>query len=212
MSPRVSLAEAVREVADRDPALASVIERSPPIRLRGTRDESGHFADLVESIMYQQLAGRAAAAIHGRFVASVGGVVTPDAVLATPEATIRAAGVSGAKATAVRDLSAKVLDGTVPFEGIGRLSDQEIVERLVQVRGVGRWTAEMFLIFRLRRLDVWPVDDLGVRAGWAIAHGLPATPGSKALEPEGERFRPFRTVVAYYCWEAVHLSRQSQKG
>jgi DNA-3-methyladenine glycosylase II len=210
VSSRISLARAVEEVGRRDPPLGDVIRRSPPIRLRATRDESGHFADLVESIMYQQLAGKAAAAIHGRFVTAVGGTVTPDAVLGTPETTIRAAGVSGAKAAAVRDLSAKVLDGTVPFEGISRLSDEEIVARLVTVRGIGRWTAEMFLIFRLRRLDVWPVDDFGVRAGWAIAHGLPENPTPKAPEPEGDRFRPFRTVAAYYCWEAVHLSRASR--
>jgi DNA-3-methyladenine glycosylase II len=207
-SSRVSLAEGVRHVARADPALARIVRASGPPALKGTRDEEGHFADLVESIMYQQLAGKAAAAIHGRFVAAVGGAVTPRSVLRTPEADIRAAGVSGAKAAAVRDLAAKVLDGTVPFGGIGRLPDDEIVERLSSVRGIGRWTAEMFLIFRLRRLDVWPVDDLGVRNGWSLAHGLDRAPSPKELEPEGDRFRPYRTLAAWYCWRAVHLSRE----
>ena len=207
MSPRISLTEATREVARRDPALGTVIQLAGPPALKGTRDESGYFADLAESIMYQQLAGRAAAAIHGRFVAALGGAVTPEAVLRTPEAALRGAGLSNAKFLAVRDLAAKVADGTVPLEGISRLGDEEIVERLVQVRGIGRWTAEMFLIFRLRRLDVWPVDDFGVRAGWAIAHGLAEHPRPKALQDEGERFRPFRTVAAWYCWQAVHLHR-----
>jgi DNA-3-methyladenine glycosylase II len=207
VSPRTSLTEATRQVARRDPALGAIIEQAGPCRLKANRDESGFFAELVESIMYQQLAGKAAAAIHGRFVAAIGGTVTPEAVLRTPEPAIRAAGVSGAKAAAVLDLAAKVSDGTVPLIGISRLGDEEIVARLTQVRGIGRWTAEMFLMFRLRRLDVWPVDDLGVRAGWALAHGLAQAPTAKALEPEGERFRPFRTVAAWYCWEAVHLQR-----
>jgi DNA-3-methyladenine glycosylase II len=207
MSPRASLAEGVREVARRDPALGRIIQLAGPPDLKGTRDEAGHFAELVESIMYQQLAGKAAAAIHGRFVTAVGGAVTPEAVLRTSEQDIRGAGVSNAKFLAVKDLAAKVVEGTVPLEGVSRLSDDEIVERLVQVRGIGRWTAEMFLLFRLRRLDVWPVDDLGVRAGWAYAHGLDEMPKPKALEAEGERFRPYRSVAAWYCWRAVHLYR-----
>lgn len=207
MSPRVSLAEATRQVARRDPALGAIIARAGPCTLKANRDEAGFFAELVESIMYQQLAGAAAAAIHGRFVKAIGGDVTPQAVLRSPDAAIRAAGVSGAKAAAVRDLAARVTDGTVPLIGISELGDEGIVERLVKVRGIGRWTAEMFLMFRLGRLDVWPVDDLGVRAGWALAHGLSETPTAKALQPEGDRFRPFRSVAAYYCWEAVHLQR-----
>ncbi|MCA1727048.1 MAG: DNA-3-methyladenine glycosylase 2 family protein [Actinobacteria bacterium] len=207
MSSRPSLEEATREVARRDKALGRIVKLAGPPTLKGTRDEAGHFAELVESIMYQQLAGKAAAAIHGRFVAAIGGAVTPEAVLRASEKTIRSAGVSNAKFLAVKDLAAKVADGTVPLTGISKLSDEEIVERLVQVRGIGRWTAEMFLIFRLRRLDVWPVDDLGVRAGWAYAHRLPEVPKPKELEAEGERFRPYRSVAAWYCWRAVQLHR-----
>jgi DNA-3-methyladenine glycosylase II len=110
----------------------------------------------------------------------------------------------------IRDLATKVADGTVPLGGIRRLTDEQVVDRLTAVRGIGRWTAEMFLIFQLRRMDVWPVDDLGVRAGWALAHGLAEPPTPKQLEPLGDRFRPYRTLVAWYCWQAVRLSRGEQ--
>jgi DNA-3-methyladenine glycosylase II len=205
--PSRRVAEATAEVATRDPAMAALIAAAGPSRLRGTRDRAGDFAALVEAIVYQQLAGRAAAAIHARFRALMPGELTPDAVLALPEDALRAAGLSGAKTASIRDLAAKVADGTVPLHDIARLSDDDVVRRLTTVRGIGRWTAEMFLIFRLGRLDVWPVDDLAVRAGYAAAFGLAASPTPKQLQAEGERFRPYRTLVAWYCWQAVRLSR-----
>src|SRR5207302_4237293 len=107
------------------------------------------------------------------------------------------------KVAAVRDLAAKVAAGVVPLHRIGRLSDEEIIESLSVVRGIGRWTAEMFLIFQLRRLDVLPVGDYGVRKGYALAYGLPTLPTPKWLQADGERFRPYRTVAAWYCWRAV---------
>jgi len=187
-----------REIASRDPAMAACIEIVGPCLIRpGLGD---YFAALVRSIAYQQLAGRAAAAIHGRFVESVGGTVTARAVMDTPEAAIRAAGMSGAKTASLRDLAAKVLDGTVPLDGIEAYTDDEIVERLVTVRGIGRWTAEMFLLFELRRLDVWPVDDFAVRKGYARIHGLDEQPKPKALMELGEVYRPWRSIVAWYCW------------
>jgi len=170
--PRVSLTAAVAEVADRDEVMAGLIERAGPARLRGRRSETGDFESLAEAIAYQQLAGRAAAAIYGRFRALVPGDLTPGAVLALSEDAMRASGLSAAKVASIRDLAAKVADGTVPLGGIRRLTDEQIVSLLTAVRGIGRWTAEMFLVFQLRRLDVWPVDDLGVRAGWALAYGL----------------------------------------
>ena len=103
----------------------------------------------------------------------------------------------------MRDLASKVLDGTVPLEGINRLRDEDIVARLSAVRGIGRWTAEMFLIFQLRRLDVWPVDDYGVRKGWTITHRKREMITPRALQAEGEKFRPYRTIAAWYCWRAV---------
>ena len=155
-------------------------------------------------IVYQQLAGRAAAAIHGRFAALFDGDgPTPEAVLALPVDAIRAAGLSGAKTASIRDLATKVLDGSVKLDRIGRLSDEEIVRELTLVRGIGRWTAEMFLMFQLGRLDVWPVGDYGVRKGYALLFGHDELPTPKALMELGEPFRPYRSVAAWYCWRAA---------
>jgi 3-methyladenine DNA glycosylase/8-oxoguanine DNA glycosylase len=120
---------------------------------------------------------------------------------------LRAAGLSGNKLASLRDLSAKILDGTVELNGSSRLSDDELVAALVTVRGIGRWTAEMYLMFEMRRLDVWPVDDLGVRQGYGLAWGIDPPPLAKQLAPLGDRFRPYRSIVARYCWEAVALFR-----
>ena len=151
--------------------LAAFVRRAGPYAPRhGTGDA---LASLARAIVFQQLATRAAAAIHGRFVEAIGGTVTAPAILATPPEALRAAGLSGSKTTSLIDLATKTHDGTVPLAGIEALSDDEIVARLTAVRGIGRWTAEMFLLFELRRPDVWPVDDLGVRHGWSLIHELP---------------------------------------
>ena len=181
--------------------MADLARRAGLFRL--PKPETGHFEALAESILYQQLAGAAAAAIHRRFVALFDDGIRPEAVLATPVDRLRSAGLSGAKAVSILDLAAKVAEGTVPLDDIERLTDDEIVERLTLVRGIGRWTAEMFLIFQLRRMDVWPVDDLGVRRGWARIHRLDEFPSPRALEAEGRRFRPYRTPVALLCWRAA---------
>ena len=178
-----------------------MIRRTGPVDLRDPLDDS--FAALVRSIMYQQLAGAAAAAIHGRFLKLFADALSPEAVLALPLGAMRAAGVSGPKEAAISDLARKVADGTVPLGDVASLADDELVARLVQVRGIGRWTAEMFLIFQLRRLDVWPVDDYGVRKGWTLAHRKKDLITPKALMAEGERFRPYRTIAAWYCWRTV---------
>ena len=188
-------------MARRDPAMARLIRRAGPIELRDPLEDS--FAALVRSVMYQQLAGAAASAIHGRFLKLFTGALSPAAVLALPEGAMRSAGVSGPKVTAITDLAQKISDGTVPVHDLDGLTDDELVARLVQVRGIGRWTAEMFLIFQLRRLDVWPVDDYGVRKGWALAHRLKEPPPPKLLQGQGDQFRPYRTVAAWYCWRAV---------
>jgi len=195
------LVAAAAVIARRDRALGRVIATVGPPDLWPPHDSA--FAALVRSIAFQQLAGRAAAAIHGRFIAALSGDCTPAAVLALPEPAFRAAGLSGAKAASVRDLAAKVADGAVPLDEIDALSDDEVVERLSRVRGIGRWTAEMFLIFQLRRPDVWPVDDLGVRKGYALAHRLAEVPRPRELLVLGEAYRPHRTVAAWYCWRAV---------
>ena len=188
--------------------MAQLIERNP---FRLPRPGSTHFAALAESILYQQLAGAAAAAIHRRFVALFDDHLTPNAVLALPPRKLRAAGLSRAKVAAIRDLAAKVVDGRVRLGRIGRLTDEDIVTSLSTVRGIGQWTAEMFLIFQLRRLDVWPVGDYGVRTGYMLAYGLPALPKPTELQALGERFRPYRTVAAWYCWRAVQERRNEGK-
>jgi DNA-3-methyladenine glycosylase II len=196
---------AIAEVARRDRIMAKLIARTEPFRL--PRRDSRHFEALAESILYQQLAGAAAGAIHRRFVALFDGDLAPDSVLALHPRRLRGVGLSRSKVAAIRDLAAKIVDGSVRLHRIGRLSDEDIITALSAVRGIGRWTAEMFLIFQLRRLDVWPVGDYGVRKGYALAYGLPQLPTPKELEAFGERFRPYRTVAAWYCWRAVTEQR-----
>ena len=203
---RISLASAIEEVRTRDPVLANLMALVGPIRYR-PRNADGHFGALVRSIVFQQLAGRAAQAILGRVHATVGSPLTPQALTAASDEALRSAGLSANKLASLRDLAAKVLDGTVDLGASSRRSDEEIIASLVAVRGIGRWTAEMYLMGELRRLDVWPVDDLGVRQGYRLAWGLDAPPTPKELFPLGDRFRPYRSVVARYCWEAVALFR-----
>jgi DNA-3-methyladenine glycosylase II len=202
---RTSLAAAIEEAAGRDPVLAHLVALVGPISDR-PGDADGPFGALVRSIVFQQLAGSAARAIHARVRATVREELTPAALLAVPDEALRAAGLSSNKLAALRDLSAKVVDGTVDLDKSSR-TDEEIIASLVKVRGIGRWTAEMYLMFELRRLDVWPVDDLGVRQGYGLAWQVEPPPTAKELAPLGDRFRPYRSIVARYCWEAVALFR-----
>lgn len=158
------------------------------------------FAALAQSIAYQQLAGRAAATIWGRVRTAVGEPFTPTTVLDTDPAELRAAGLSGAKTAALLDLAAKCADGTVRLDRVGRKDDAQVIEHLTVVRGIGPWTAQMFLLFDLRRLDVWPTGDYGVRAGFARAFGLAQLPGERELAALGEPFAPYRSVLAWWCW------------
>ena len=181
--------------------MAALIKRAGPVSFRGPSEDS--FAALVRSIMYQQLAGAAATAIHGRFLKLFHNGLSPAAVLALPDGAMRSAGLSGAKAAAVTDLAKKVADGTVPLEDVASLSDDDLKARLVQVRGIGPWTSEMFMMFQLQRLDIWPVEDYGVRRGWALAHRKKDLLTPRQLLAEGEKFRPYRTIAAWYCWRAA---------
>jgi DNA-3-methyladenine glycosylase II len=196
------MAAAARSLAQRDRVVAGLVDAYDLPRL--SKRDGTHFAALVQSIVFQQLAGAAASTIHRRLLAAVGGEVTPEAILAAAPEELRAAGLSGNKAASVCDLAAKVLDGTVVLDpsGLSREGDEEVIERLTTVRGIGRWTAEMFLMFQLRRLDVWPTGDLGVRKGFGVAWAIPM-PSAKELEPLGDPFRPYRSVVAWYCWRAA---------
>ena len=201
MSRKVTHAAAAVELAGRDPALAALVAACGPMKLR--RPSDTHFAALFRSVVYQQLAGAAAAAIHTRAVAALGGVVEPEVLLSTPSEQLRAAGLSANKLASLQDLSAKVLDGTVVLDPpkLAREPDEEVIARLTTVRGIGEWTAHMFLMFQLGRLDVWPTGDLGVRKGYGLAWGVP-TPSAKELGPLGDPLRPYRSVAAWYCWRA----------
>src|SRR5207302_32233 len=141
---------------------------------------------------------------HGRLIAAVSGDLTPQTLLSLSDEVVRQVGLSAAKTASLRDLATKVLDGTVILDpaGLAAETDAEVVARLSAVRGIGRWTAEMFLMFQLRRLDVWPTGDLGVRKGFGLAWGIPM-PTPKQLEPLGDPYRPYRSVVAWYCWRAA---------
>ena len=207
MAPSADHVAAVAHLAGADPAMARLIDAVGPCTLGPRRIPGGAFGSLARAIAYQQLAGPAARAIHARFALLYGGRPTAAAVLATPDEHLRSVGLSAAKTASIKDLAAKVLDGTVRLRNVSALSDHEVVARLSTVRGIGRWTAEMFLIFDLMRPDVWPVDDLGVRKGWAIAHGhRNELPMPKELEILGDPCRPHRSVAAWYCWRAVSLT------
>jgi DNA-3-methyladenine glycosylase II len=191
-------------LAERDPVLRGLVERAGLPRPRPPSES--HFAALVRAIVYQQLAGAAAAAIHGRLTAALDGEVTPERLLSLGQAELRAAGLSGNKMASLTDLAGKVLDGTVVLDpaGLRAEGDAEVIARLSAVRGIGAWTAQMFLMFQLRRLDVWPTGDLGVRKGFALAFGRPV-PTPKELEPLGDPYRPYRSVLAWYCWRAAEF-------
>ncbi|MGI9149580.1 MAG: DNA-3-methyladenine glycosylase family protein [Chloroflexota bacterium] len=188
-------------IARVDPAYARVIQAAGPFKPR--LPDADPFISLVRAIVFQQLAGHAARAIHGRFAALFDGHPTPEAVKQISIDEFRGVGLSGGKAASIADLALRATDGTLPLERLSDLSDDEIVRRLIAVRGIGRWTAEMFLIFQLQRPDVWPVDDLGVRKGYAAIHGQPLPPTPKALDVLGEVYRPYRSLAGWYCWRAV---------
>jgi 3-methyladenine DNA glycosylase/8-oxoguanine DNA glycosylase len=184
-----------------DPAFGGVIDAAGPFNPRPPDQDP--FNSLVRAIVSQQLAGHAARAIHGRFAALYDGHPTPEGVLQTSNEQLRAVGLSGAKAASIADLAVKSIDGTVPLDHLSELDDAEVARRLSAVRGIGRWTAEMFMMFQLRRPDIWPVDDYGVRKGYAAIHRLDAPPTPKVLEGRGEIYRPYRSTAAWYCWRAA---------
>ena len=185
------------------PALAALIARIGPCTWIPTQREP-HEA-LVRAIAHQQLHGRAAEAILARFIALVAGPFPSAAAAdALPDAALRACGFSGAKVAAIRDIYARTLDGTVPTAAEAQhLTDTELIERLVSIRGVGRWTVEMVLIFTLGRPDVLPTDDFGVREGWRLITGAKTQPRPKELAQIGEAWAPYRSTAAWYLWRAA---------
>lgn len=204
-------AEAVRHVASADPVLARLISRAGPFAMQ-LRPLQSPFEALARNIIYQQLHGKAAAAIHARVLAGRKRLRPADILGATDE-ELRGAGLSAAKTAALRDLAAKASDGTVPtLARLRRMTDEEIVARLTAVRGVGRWTVEMLLMFGLGRPDVLPVGDYAVRKGFAETYGLAEMPRPKELEAFGERWRPYRSVASWYMWRALELDKPASSG
>jgi DNA-3-methyladenine glycosylase II len=198
------LSAAINHLTARDEKLAELITATLPFQMDTDPLQSPYEA-LLESIAYQSISGKAAATIFGRVKAlsSTGRAPTPQEMLKLRKPVLRKAGLSGAKILAMKDLAQKTIDGIVPsLEQAEKLSDEELVERLVSVRGIGAWTVEMFLIFRLGRPDVLPIHDLGVKKGWSVTYGKKHMPKPKELLAFGERWRPYRTVASWYMWRA----------
>lgn len=182
-----------------------MIRRVGPLRMT-LRPAASPFADLLRAITYQQLSSKAAATIHARVLALFPRGLTPQRMLAKSHASLRRAGLSRNKTLAVRDLAAKALDGTVPsFRVLAKLEDEAIIRQLIQVRGVGRWTVEMLLIFTLGRPDVLSLDDLGIRKGFQRVYGMRHLPAARTLERAGHRWAPYRSVASWYLWRALEL-------
>jgi 3-methyladenine DNA glycosylase/8-oxoguanine DNA glycosylase len=196
---------AVSHLRERDPKLSLLIDRVGDFGLK-LDPRATPFQALCESIIYQQITGRAAATIAGRFCERVGegSFPHPERVLEASDTLLRESGLSRGKCAALRDLAAKSLDGTVPeMKRLRAMEDEEIVERLTVVRGIGRWTAEMFLIFRLGRPDVLPINDYGVRKGFQRTFRTRGLPKPESIARRGERWRPFRTVASWYLWRSL---------
>jgi DNA-3-methyladenine glycosylase II len=203
-TPTFDLQKAMQHLSASDEKLAELIANTVPFQTDSDQLQSPYEA-LLESIAYQSISGKAAATIFGRIKALSGNgrAPSPEQMLKLRKPVLRKAGLSSAKVLAMKDLAQKTINGVVPtLEQAEKLSDDELVERLVSVRGIGAWTVEMFLIFRLGRPDVLPIHDLGVKKGWSVAYGKKRMPRPKELLKFGERWRPYRTVASWYMWRA----------
>src|SRR5205823_2450181 len=197
--------KAIDHIARTDPRVAALIKRARRFDVIAN-ELVRPFDALAESIAYQQLSGKAAATIWSRVRALYPKRkwLDPELILKTPDETLRARGLSRSKTAALKDLAAKTIDGTVPTRReLVRMTDEEIIERLTKVRGIGRWTVEMLLLFELGRLDVWPVADYGVQKGFAKTFGRRKLPTPKQFQKIGEKWRPYRSVAAWYFWRAL---------
>lgn len=195
---------ALSEISAADPKFAPIIDAHPLCTIGRSDSEESHFESLVSSIISQQLAMKAADTIHGRLIALAGGKITPARIVKLKEEELRNVGVSGAKAKTIRGLGHAALSGEVAINELHLVDDDKVIaQQLTSLWGIGPWTVDMFLMFQLGRLDIWPVGDLGVRRGWERIHLLKEGIAPKKLELQGEKFRPHRSIVAWYCWRAV---------
>ena len=198
------LNKGIKFVAEASPALRPHIEARPKFDLLPKpHDPVTYFQDLAYSVLGQQISVAAALSIKGRLNAEMGGKLTPRKILNSSESDLRACGLSGAKVRTIQGLATAYLDKSINYAHLPELDDEEIIREMTQVWGIGRWTVEMFLMFTLGRLDVWPVGDLGVRKGFAVAHGLDETPTEKQIAPLGDPFGPYRSIAAWYCWRVL---------
>ena len=206
------MSEALRHLRRVDPVMAQLIRRAGPYTVKPERG-AGPYEALVQAVAHQQLTGKAAKTILGRFYALYGIDCCPEParLVETPDEALRGCGFSRAKTAALKDIAARSLDGTIPpRRALARMKDEAIIERLVEARGVGRWTVEMFLMFTLGRPDVLPVDDYGVRLGYKVAYGKRTLPKTKSLAKFGERWAPYRTTASWYLWRAVDFAREDR--
>lgn len=195
----------VAEISARDKKLAKVIADNPLCTIGRNPKPVTHFESLVESVISQQLAVKAAETIFLRVKKSAGGRIIPARIAALSESQLREAGVSGAKIKAIQGLASASINREINFNKLHEIdSDEEIFEQLTSLWGIGPWTVDMFMMFQLGRLDIWPTGDLGVRRGWEKIYSLPEEIAPKTLELKGEKFRPYRSVVAWYCWRALN--------
>lgn len=205
MAPSTSHRQAINHLRRVDPVMSSVVDMVGKCTLV-PRAEWTHFDALVRSIVYQQLSGKAAATIHGRVLTLVGdGAEAPQRIAATAHGDLRAAGLSNAKASYVQNLAEHVLDGSLPVNSLHEMEDDEIIAALTQVKGIGRWSSQMFLMFRLGRPDVLPELDLGVQKGIQKAYRLRKLPTPKQVLRRGEKWGPYRTVASWYMWRILDL-------
>ncbi|MBI3428486.1 MAG: DNA-3-methyladenine glycosylase 2 family protein [Actinobacteria bacterium] len=194
---------AISDICEADPKFRPIVEESPLCRIGHKPSAVSHFESLVESVISQQLAMKAAETIHGRLVSLAGGKITPAKIAKLSEVDLRSAGLSGAKVRTIQGLSSAALSGEVEINKLHLIDDESIEEQLNSLWGIGPWTVDMFMIFQLGRVDIWPTGDLGVRRGWEKIHRLREHIEPEKLLVKGEKFRPHRSIVAWYCWRAV---------
>jgi DNA-3-methyladenine glycosylase II len=199
----VQMKLAISEIKTIDPKFASIIDAHPLCPIGRKQSEESHFESLVSSVISQQLAIKAADTIHSRVVALAGGRISPAKIARLAPEELRSAGVSGAKVRTLKGLGEAALNGDVAIDDLHLADDELIANQLTSLWGIGPWTVDMFMMFQLGRLDIWPVGDLGVRRGWEKIHQLKEKIDPEKLYLKGEKFRPHRSIVAWYCWRAI---------
>lgn len=194
----------VGDLSERDERLAEVVRRHPLCTLGQEDSTITHFESLVQSVISQQLSVKAADTIHGRFLALAGNEVTPEGVAALPDEQVREAGLSGAKCKTIKGMAQASLEGNVDINRLHEIPDDAVIsQQLTSLWGVGSWTVDMFMMHQLGRLDVWPTGDVGVRRGWSKIYDLTESVDQQTLFEAGEKFKPYRSVVAWYCWQEL---------